>query len=670
MTKRLYCPQSLIHLKLQGVQCIVPCLIFIFFLCAVCRLFFPECSFASETETTITSDSLEYFSKTKQYVAKGAVEIIKANTVITADEITYGEGTSDVFAEGRVFYHDADTSMEAEKAELNLERKTGRLFEADIFYAKDNYYLSGKEIEKRGEASYYSPSAAFTTCDAPVPAWCIKGKNVDVVIGERVKAKDASFRIKNVPVLYTPYLWFSILTERQTGILMPVVSQSKSRGFGLKIPFFWAISENRDATFVLDTYSKRGIGAGMDYRFLSPGGANGSWGAYFIRDTELKKNFWELKGLYENRHQDGFGGFLNINLLNEKDFYRTFSTYLEIRTKRFLESTGELNMPLSNSRLYLLAQYWTDLKHDTETVPQKLPEAGYILNYTKLGSFLVSTSLTAANIWRDGGLSAGRIDFFPKLLHSFGKNFVVSQSAAIRATAYSFSGDETTDRGLQRTAFEYDIIGHTRIYRKYNSFLHVIEPSLRYHFIASSENDLPVLDVSELFRKTSRLELSLLNRIIAGGGEMATLRLTQEIETYNGGRPFLPLKLQVAINSGVPIKLDLTYNVHTGRFETVSSELSMRIVKTNLVFGQIYNRTENIMLYKAGIEFSPYKRVRVSSSIWYDAKGGGVRDMNIAMRYQRQCWGLRFEVNKKPGDYTMLVMLELAGLNMKPSKDN
>jgi len=555
-------------------------------------------------------------------------------------------------------------------AALPLERKAGGKSYLDIASIKDHFYLSGEEIEKRGENSYYSPSAVFTTCDAPVPAWCIRGKNVDVVIGERVKAKDASFRIKNIPVLYTPYLWFSILTERQTGLLMPVVSQSKSRGVGLKVPFFWAISENRDATFVLETYSKRGIGEGVEYRFIEPGGAKGYGWVYHIKDSELDKDFWELKGLYENRSADGPGGFLNLNVLNEKDFYREFSSHLEVRTQRFLESTGELNMPLRNSRFYLLAQYWTDLKHDTETVPQKLPEAGYILNYTKLGSFLVSTSLTAANIWRDGGLSAGRIDFYPKLLHSFGKDFIVSQSAAIRVTGYSFSGDETADRGLQRTAFEYDIIGHTRIYRKYNSFLHVIEPSVRYHFIASSENDLPVFDVSELFRKTSRLELSLLNRIIAGGSEVATLRLTQEIETYNGDRPFLPLKLQVSVNSGVPIKLDVTYNVHTGRFETVSSELSMRIVKANLVFGQIYNRAENIMLYKAGVEFSPYKRVRVSSSIWYDAKGGGVRDMNIAMRYQRQCWGLRFEVNKKPGDYTMLVMFELAGLNMKPSKDN
>ena len=76
------------------------------------------------------------------------------------------------------------------------------------------------------------------------------------------------------------------------------------------------------------------------------------------------------------------------------------------------------------------------------------------------------------------------------------------------------------------------------------------------------------------------------------------------------------------------------------------------------------------MLFKAGLAFSPYQRVRFSSSIWYDAKGGGIRDMNISMRYQRQCWGLRLEVIKKPGDFSMLLMFDLAGISGGPLKDN
>lgn len=655
----------------QGSQYAVPCLFLIALLSVVCSLFLPQYSLAGETATVITSDSLEYFSETKQYVARGSAQIVKDDAFITADEITYDETTSDVIAKGNVDYHDANTSMKAEKAEMNLESKTGKLYNAAIFYEKDKLHMSGEEIEKRGEDSYYSPEAVFTTCDAPVPDWCFKAKNVDAVTGQRLTAKGGFFRIQNVSVLYTPYLWAPLLRTRETGFLMPTVSNSNTRGFGLRVPFFWAIAENRDATFVLDTYSKRGIGEGLEYRFVEPGGVKGNWWLYHIRDKELNRDFLELNGLYENRSSSGLGGFLNIHLVNEKDFYREYSTHLQVRTQRFLESTGELNFNFTNSRLYLLAQYWIDLKPDSENGPEKLPEAGYVLNYTKLGSSLVSGSLTAANIWSDGGLSSGRIDFYPKLLHSFGKDFVVSQTAAVRATSYAFyNNDDATDSGLQRTAFEYDVVGHTRLYKKYDSFLHVVEPSVRYHFITSSENDLPVLDSSELFKKTSRFELSLLNRAIIRGNEVATARITQEIDTYNSDRPFLPLKLELAMNLRVPIKLDATYNIYRGMVETLNSTVGLSVFKTNFYLGQRYSRIEDIMLLTAGMEFSPYKRVHVISSLWYDAKGGGLRDMHITMRYQRQCWGLRLVMIKKPGDYTMQLMFDLAGMSGEPSKDN
>ncbi len=205
--------------------------------------------------------------------------------------------------------------------------------------------------------------------------------------------------------------------------------------------------------------ARSGIGEGMEYRFVEPGDVKGFAWAYHIRDSEANKDYWEVKGLYENRSAEGLGGFLNVNVLNEKDFYREFSTQLETRTKRYLESAGELNLPLKNSRLYLLSEYWIDLKNDTADVAQKLPEAGYVLNYTNIGGPLVSGSLTAANMWRDGGLSAGRIDLYPKLLHSFGTDFVVTQTAAVRATEYSFYNDESMDSSLMRTAFEYDCSG-------------------------------------------------------------------------------------------------------------------------------------------------------------------------------------------------------------------
>jgi len=150
----------------------------------------------------------------------------------------------------------------------------------------------------------------------------------------------------------------------------------------------------------------------------------------------------------------------------------------------------------------------------------------------------MSASVTAANLRSDGGLSAGRIDFYPSFcFHSEG--FCCFPESGCSGNAYSFyNQDNTSDNSVLRTAFEYDIEGHTRLSKKYGSFVHVIEPSISYHYIASSESHLPVFDVTEIYKKTSLIDLSILNRIMTGGTEIATVRLTEGIDMYNGDSRF------------------------------------------------------------------------------------------------------------------------------------
>jgi len=276
--------------------------------------------------------------------------------------------------------------------------------------------------------------------------------------------------------------------------------------------------------------------------------------------------------------------------------------------------------------------------------------------------------MNAANFWTKDGVSASRADFYPKILYSFGNDFMITQTAAFRGTGYSFYHSGNTDDNTLRSAFEYNINGHTSLYRKYPFFTHVIEPSVGYHFISGSENNLPVFDSTEFFKKTSVIELSLLNRITAASRELFTLRLTQGIDMHNEDQPFLPLKAEAGINSPVPIKFDITYNTHTGNLETATSELAFSILKANIYIGQRYNRAADIMMYNAALEYRPIKSLQLTSSLLYDAKGKTVSDMILDMKYLGQCWGIRLEAVKKPGDFTMTVKFDLPGITTKYSK--
>jgi len=618
------------------------------------------CCYAEE-HTEIISENLEYLESSATYIARGNVRIQRADAIIQADEIQYSEQSSDMVATGSVRYEDQDVLITASKAELNFETKTGKLFDGEIFYKKDNYHISGSLIEKRGEDYYYSPEATFTTCDAPLPAWCFKGKHISALFGDTLKARHVSFFIKNLPVLYTPYFSAPILVERKSGFLFPTVGYSESRGFQFNLPFFWALSENRDITLNLNIYSERGVGEGLEYRYIEPYHAEGKWWFYHQQDTELKKDYFEVRARHEQRSPDTIGGFLNINYINDNDYFREFSNRIEVRTNRFLESSGEISVPFTNSRLYLLSQYWIDLREDDDDPPQRLPELGFVLNPTYINPLWIYLDATASHFWREDDVHGQRVDVYPRFLHSFGETVQMSQMIGLRETAYSLE-DSQEENNPHRESFEYRAALHTRIMKTFSAFSHVIEPALGYHYITNNENNLEIFDETELYKEMSLIELSLLNRFLGRKGEFVSVRATQGFDTDQGYRPFRPLKLELAMRKPFSLRLTSDFNIYKGVFETIISDMSFNISEITFSASQSYDRENDITYYKAGIGIHPFKPVYLGMRLWYDEKEQEVQEFSADLKYLRQCWGFDLQYVKRPDDFSLSVLFELRGL--------
>lgn len=645
-------------------------------LCVCCQV---VPAFAEEG-TTIDSESLDYDAGTFTYTAKGKVKVKRESTAVEADEMIYNEMTSDLSAEGNVEYNDPDLRIKAKKAELNLEDKTGILYEAEVFSRKDNFHITGVEIEKTGEKDYTLKKATFTTCDAPLPAWCFSGSDVRVVVGDSLKAKNVTFNIKGQPVLYSPYISAGMSNERKTGFLMPTVGYMESKGVHYQQPFFWAISDNRDATVVLDVYSSRGVGEGLEYRFLEPDGSKGNLWAYHLRDDKLERDFWDLRGFYDRVRDAALTGYLNINYVNTSEFHREYdpflvgmgkrfidpSSYLSITTGRFMESTGEVSLRLDNSRLFVTSQYLVDLKDgvDASTIAQRLPEAGYFVNPGNVGPVIFSFASVVSNFWRESNASGRRVDIFPRFSYSFGSDVIINQSLGLRETAYFLSGgDDEFGSSPHRESFDYTVTAQTRLIKKYPWFVHIMEPSLGYTFIPSAGSNLPLFDSTELYAKTSKIELSLLNRFLDSNGEFLIMRITQPFDSYQGDRPFLPLRLEAAVHRPIAFRGEASYGVNTGKVETVNSDIGIALPhRMILTVGERYNRLGNIMFYSLGMNYTLSREISAETNFWYDAKSGGLRDMIAKVKYRRQCWGVNMVFTKRDKDYGVSILFDLLGL--------
>ena len=61
---------------------------------------------------------------------------------------------------------------------------------------------------------------------------------------------NAVIKVYDIPIFYTPKLSHPDPTvARRSGFLPPTFSDSKNLGSGFKIPYFWALDDDKDLTF-------------------------------------------------------------------------------------------------------------------------------------------------------------------------------------------------------------------------------------------------------------------------------------------------------------------------------------------------------------------------------------------------------------------------------------
>ena len=238
----------------------------------------------------ISAKTLTYKHKEQIYIAEGDVVITKNGQFLQAQKVTYDVDSGDVEALGDIRLKSGDDILTGGRGSFNLKTKAGRMDNGHLFLSGNNYYISGEIIEKLNGDTYRLKGCKLTTCDGDSPAWSITGSEVEVTIEGYGKIRHAAFRVRDVPFLYMPYMIFPAKTKRQTGLLPPMLGYSGRTGVDVEVPFFWAISEQTDATFYQRYMSKRGYMQGLEFRYLAGEDSKGIFMFDILSDREGKKD--------------------------------------------------------------------------------------------------------------------------------------------------------------------------------------------------------------------------------------------------------------------------------------------------------------------------------------------------------------------------------------------
>jgi LPS-assembly protein len=232
---------------------------------------------------------------------KKGVSLQCDETQLFADEIKWNETT--LLAWGNVVLVQDGLRLTADRMEMDRATRLGTFYVVSGTARLTDKPVQGSQfgtlepevsfhaakLERLGPKSYRMTDGWFSTCVQANPRWDIRGSSGSVILDERVLLRNALLRVKGIPVIYVPFLYYPLgEDDRSTGFLLPTYSTSTLRGHGLSNAFFWAIGRSHDATIYHDYFSKSGQGVAAQYRFASAPGSNGELRVNMMDEKEQR----------------------------------------------------------------------------------------------------------------------------------------------------------------------------------------------------------------------------------------------------------------------------------------------------------------------------------------------------------------------------------------------
>ncbi|MBI4886598.1 MAG: LPS-assembly protein LptD [Acidobacteria bacterium] len=472
-------------------------------------------------------------------------------------------------ASGNVVFTNPEGRIAAESVEFNVARGTGTFHmasgimslgtkgnPAEFANQDPEVYFYGQTIDKLDQRRYKLTRGGFTTCVQPTPRWEVTSNSVVLTLDEYAVARNTVLRVKGVPLMYLPVLYYPIKSdERATGFLLPTYGASTLRGQTVSNAFFWAMGDSQDATLFHDWFTNVGQGAGAEYRYVASQESYGTFRFYRLnqRQAEFRQSGRIARLPAQSSFQvNGTGNqMLGTSLrLHERIDYTTSiitqqlyqqSLYQASNATRTIEGgLAGLWGPLTASALFQRTETFTAA--DTSQLYGSTPRLAAAIAPTRLFgapiyasvnndfSYLPFRQITNGRVTGDRSLA--RFDMAPSVRAALSRLtfLTMNTSASYRTTYYSRSADRsgrvTTDPLTRRYLLvRTDVVGPvlSKIWDTPDSAYserkkHLVEPTFAVEYVPAIDNAsrvLTLIDTTDvILGDTMRVTYGVNNRLL------------------------------------------------------------------------------------------------------------------------------------------------------------
>jgi LPS-assembly protein len=351
----------------------------------------------SQSSVEIEGDTLENLLDKKMKVRGNAI-LKKDNKTIKAEVIEYDEISEKLTTTGNTNIDLENMHLTGSKLTYKLSDETGRMDDVTFNFRPDNkqekssikngslitkrayeYRGSAKTIFFEGENKKRLESSRITTCEADSDDWYLKSSNMEInTKTDRVKASNTVVEFKRLPVLYMPYINFSLNDNRKSGFLSPTFGTTTKSGFDFQLPYYFNISPNMDATLTARYLGKRGPQADGEFRYLEENYSGKNQIQFMDHDDSNGKNNRYFVNL-QHKHNIGSGwsGSYEFQKVSDDTYFSDLATMIQVTSVINLPQRAAINYSSDIWKFNALTEKYQTLTNKDNSPYQRLPQIDF-----------------------------------------------------------------------------------------------------------------------------------------------------------------------------------------------------------------------------------------------------------------------------------------------------
>jgi LPS-assembly protein len=699
----------------------------------------------SQGSIEIEGDSLETLLDRKMK-AKGNAILKKGNKTIKAEVIEYDEVSEKLITTGNTNIDLESMSLRGSKLTLKLSDETGSMEDASFNFkrgdkeeksvikngtviTKRSYNFRGdaKAIFFEGENKKRLQSGRVTTCEADSDDWYLKSSNMEVnTKTDRVNASNAVVEFKGLPILYTPYINFSLNKNRKSGFLATTVGTTTKSGFDLQIPYYFNISPNMDATVTARYLGKRGPQADGEFRYLEENYSGKNQIQFMKHDEESgKDNRYLVRLEHQHKLNNGWSASYNYQKVSDDAYFSDLATMIQVTSVVNLPQRANINYAGDTWKFNALTEKYQTLTNASNSPYQRLPQLdlsgrkdfdSYILDFKSQWAYFDRDEKFTSTYTDAQKVTGSRLTLTPGITVPFTEAYgYIKPKLSANVRSYNLNNSSIGNKDILTPIVSVDSgMYFDRTVNLLNqNFTNTLEPRLFYVYIPykdqsalpNFDSGLADLNMQTLFSENqfngqdrindaNQLTASITSKFLDKNGKERLSGIVAQRYYFEDRKIFSTDLDAKKANSDIfmggtarlanSLNLDAMFQYDPTSSKLLRSTLSSRYnpepgKMLNLSYRMIDNvsdNTQDLKVFNAAGQWPLGNRFYSIGRYNYDIKTAQIIEVLGGIEYDGGCWVARtifdrisLPTSPQP-NYTFFVQLELNGLGTIGSDAN